>query len=305
MSTPVNAQSEMAFFSLLVRAGSLSAAARELNVTTAGVSKRLSQMEARLGTRLLHRTTRRIGLTAEGEIYLEHSRILADIEDMEQMITSAATAPKGLLRDECHPRLRPSYIAPPISAFYTRYPDVDVQLQLTVNPPTLIEDACDVWIRFGEPHDTRVIARRLASNRRLICASGLSGAPRHAARAERPDPPQLHRHPPGRGRLRHLAPERGPAHRDRQGARRAEYQRWGDHHQLGTRRARPDHAGRMGYREIPAERSTCARCCRTGKRRRPTSMRCIRTSCRRRRGCSPRRLRGRGVFGGHADGAGS
>jgi DNA-binding transcriptional LysR family regulator len=172
MSTPVNAQSEMAFFSLLVRAGSLSAAARELNVTTAGVSKRLSQMEARLGTRLLHRTTRRIGLTAEGEIYLEHSRrILADIEDMEQMITSAATAPKGLLRVNATLGFGRSHIAPLISAFHKRHPDVHVQLQLTVNPPTLIEDACDVWIRFGEPPDTRVIARRLASNRRLICAA--------------------------------------------------------------------------------------------------------------------------------------
>jgi DNA-binding transcriptional LysR family regulator len=172
MSTPANAQSEMAFFSLLVRAGSLSAAARELNVTTAGVSKRLSQMEARLGARLLHRTTRRIGLTAEGEMYLEHSRrILADIEDMEQMITSAGTAPKGLLRVNATLGFGRSHIAPLISTFHKRHPEVHIQLQLTVNPPSLIEDACDVWIRFGEPPDTRVIARRLASNRRLICAA--------------------------------------------------------------------------------------------------------------------------------------
>jgi LysR family transcriptional activator of dmlA len=162
----------MAFFSLLVRAGSLSAAARELNVTTAGVSKRLSQVEARLGVRLLHRTTRRIGLTAEGEIYLAHSRrILADIDDMEQMITSASTAPKGLLRVNATLGFGRSHIAPLISAFHKRYPDVEIQLQLTVNPPSLIEDACDVWIRFGPPPDTRVIARRIASNRRLICAA--------------------------------------------------------------------------------------------------------------------------------------
>jgi LysR family transcriptional activator of dmlA len=172
MSTPINAQSEMAFFSLLVRAGTLSAAAREMNVTTAGVSKRLSQMEARLGARLLHRTTRRIGLTAEGEMYLENARrILADIEDMEQMILSAGSAPKGLLRVNATLGFGRSHIAPLISAFHKRYPDVDVQLQLTVNPPSLIEDACDVWIRFGEPPDTRVIARRIAANRRLICAS--------------------------------------------------------------------------------------------------------------------------------------
>ena len=185
MSTPANAHSEMAFFSLLVRAGSLSAAARELNVTTAGVSKRLSQMEARLGARLLHRTTRRIGLTAEGEMYLENSRrILADIEDMEQMITSAGTAPKGLLRVNATLGFGRSHIAPLISAFHKRYPDVHVQLQLTVNPPSLIEDACDVWIRFGEPPDTRVIAKRLASNRRLIC-----GAPAYLERHGTPRVP--------------------------------------------------------------------------------------------------------------------
>lgn len=175
----------MAFFSLLVRAGSLSAAARELNITTAGVSKRLSQVEARLGVRLLHRTTRRIGLTAEGEMYLEHSRrILADIEDMEQMITSASTAPKGLLRVNATLGFGRSHVAPLISAFHKRHPDVEIQLQLTVNPPSLIEDACDVWIRFGEPPDTRVIARRIASNRRLICA-----APSYLARHGTPRVP--------------------------------------------------------------------------------------------------------------------
>jgi len=172
MSTPINAQSEMAFFSLLVRAGTLSAAAREMNVTTAGVSKRLSQMEARLGARLLHRTTRRIGLTAEGELYLENARrILADIEDMEQMVQSAGSAPKGLLRVNATLGFGRSHIAPLISAFHKRCPEVEVQLQLTVDPPSLIEDACDVWIRFGEPPDTRVIAKRIAANRRLICAS--------------------------------------------------------------------------------------------------------------------------------------
>ena len=105
-------------------------------------------------------------------MYLEHSRrILADIEDMEQMITSASTAPKGLLRVNATLGFGRSHIAPLISVFHKAYPDVDIQLQLTVNPPSLIEDACDVWIRFGQPPDTRVIARRIASNRRLICAS--------------------------------------------------------------------------------------------------------------------------------------
>ncbi|MGV3652598.1 MAG: LysR family transcriptional regulator [Noviherbaspirillum sp.] len=178
MSTPASAPSEMAFFSVLVRAGSFSAAARELNVTTAAVSKRMSQLETRLGARLLHRTTRRIGLTPEGELYLANARrILAEIDDMEQMITSAATAPKGLLRVNATLGFGRSHIAPLVSEFSKRYPDVEIQLQLTVNPPLLVEDAYDVCIRFGEPPDARVIARRIASNRRLIC-----GAPAYLER---------------------------------------------------------------------------------------------------------------------------
>ncbi|RJF92594.1 LysR family transcriptional regulator [Noviherbaspirillum saxi] len=172
MSTPVTAPSEMAFFSVLVRAGSFSAAARELNVTTAAVSKRMSQMEARLGARLLHRTTRRVGLTPEGEMYLANARrILAEIDDMEQMITSAGTAPKGLLRVNATLGFGRSHIAPLVSDFSKRYPEVETQLQLTVNPPMLTEDAYDVCIRFGEPPDARVIARRIASNRRVICGA--------------------------------------------------------------------------------------------------------------------------------------
>jgi LysR family transcriptional regulator, transcriptional activator for dmlA len=172
MSSPVSAPSEMAFFSILVRAGSFSAAAREMNVTTAAVSKRMSAMEARLGAQLLHRTTRRISLTPEGEMYLTNARrILAEIDDMEQMITGAVKAPKGLLRVNATLGFGRSHIAPMVSGFLKRYPEVQVQLQLTVNPPLLVEDAYDVCIRFGEPPDARVIARQVASNRRLICAS--------------------------------------------------------------------------------------------------------------------------------------
>ncbi len=162
----------MTFFSLLVRHGSLSAAARELGISTAAVSKRLSQMEARLGVGLLQRTTRRTGLTAEGELYLAHARrILADIDDMEQLVSSTVTAPKGLLRVNATLGFGRSQMAPVISDFVNRYPEVQVQLQLTVNPPALTEENVDVCIRFGEPPDARVIARRIASNRRLLCAS--------------------------------------------------------------------------------------------------------------------------------------
>lgn len=172
MPTPVSAPSEMAFFILLVRAGSFSAAARELDISTPAVSKRLTQLEARLGVQLLNRTTRRIGLTPEGEVYVAHARrILTDIDTMEQLVSNAANNPKGLLRVNATLGFGRSQIAPLISDFVKRHPDIQVQLQLTVNPPALSEDAFDICIRFGEPPDARVIARRIASNRRLICAA--------------------------------------------------------------------------------------------------------------------------------------
>ena len=181
----------MVFFTQLVRFGSLSATARELNLSTAAVSVRLSQMEARLGVQLVHRTTRRMSLTHEGEIYLAHARrILADIDDMERELSHAQLKPKGLLRVNATLGFGRSHVAPLISQFAKRFPEVQVQLQLTVNPPPLHEDAFDVCIRFGEPPDARVVAKRLASNRRLMCA-----APAYLSRHGEPKTPaDLARH---------------------------------------------------------------------------------------------------------------
>lgn len=181
----------MAFFSLLARCGSFSMAARELEVSTPAISKRLAQMEARLGVQLLNRTTRRVGLTAEGETYLSHARrILADIDDMEQLVSSAAAAPKGLLRVNATLGFGRSHIAPLISDFIKFHPQVQVQLQLSVDPPPLTEEAFDVCVRFGEPPDARVVARHLAPNRRLLCA-----APSYLARHGTPQAPHdLARH---------------------------------------------------------------------------------------------------------------
>ncbi|NML18232.1 LysR substrate-binding domain-containing protein [Azohydromonas caseinilytica] len=163
---------DLGFFSALASAGSLSAAARELGITTPAVSKRLAQMEARLGIALVIRTTRRMSLTPEGELYLEHARrILSEIDDMQELLGVSKAVPKGLLRVNATLGFGRSHVAPLISRFVRKYPQVEVQLQLSVNPPPLTEDAFDVCIRFGAPPDTRVIARRIAPNRRLLCAS--------------------------------------------------------------------------------------------------------------------------------------
>ncbi|MGB3289871.1 MAG: LysR substrate-binding domain-containing protein [Burkholderiaceae bacterium] len=164
--------SELAFFSVLAASAGLGAAARSLGITTPAVSKRLAQMEARLGIPLVIRTTRRMRLTPEGEIYLAHARrILAEIDDMEQLLAGSSATPKGLLRVNASPGFGRSYIAPLVSRFMLKYPEVQVQLQLSVDPPAFSSDAFDVCIRFGEPPDGRIMARRLAANRRLLCAS--------------------------------------------------------------------------------------------------------------------------------------
>ncbi len=163
---------DLGFFSVLAGAGSLSAAARELGVTTPAVSKHLAQMEARLGVSLVNRTTRRMGMTPEGELYLEHARrILSEIDGMQELLGVSKGTPKGLLRVNATLGFGRSHVAPLISRFVRQHPQVEVQLQLSVNPPALTDDSFDVCIRFGAPPDARVIARRIAPNRRLLCAS--------------------------------------------------------------------------------------------------------------------------------------
>ena len=163
---------DLGFFSVLASAGSLSAAARELGITTPAVSRHLAQMEARLGVGLVNRTTRRMGLTPEGELYLEHARrILGEIQDLGELLGAAKSSPQGLLRVNATLGFGRTQIAPLISRFVRQHPGVDVQLQLSVNPPPLTDDAFDVCIRFGAPPDARVIARHIAPNRRLLCAS--------------------------------------------------------------------------------------------------------------------------------------
>jgi LysR family transcriptional activator of dmlA len=163
---------DLGFFSTLAGAGSLSAAARELGVTTPAVSKHLALMESRFGVSLVNRSTRRMSLTPEGELYLEHARrILGEIDHMEEMLGVSKAIPKGLLRVNATLGFGRSHVAPLISRFVRKYPEVEVQLQLSVNPPAPTEDLFDVCVRFGAPPDSRVIARRIAANRRLLCAA--------------------------------------------------------------------------------------------------------------------------------------
>jgi LysR family transcriptional activator of dmlA len=163
---------DLGFFIALANAGSLSAAAREQGISTAAVSRHLGQMEARLGFALLNRTTRRMNLTPEGELYLDYARkVQNEIDELSDRLLGSAAAPQGLLRVNATLGFGRSHIAPMLSEFCRQYPQVDIQLQLSVNPPPSADDSFDVCFRFGNPPDSRSIARFIAPNRRLLVAS--------------------------------------------------------------------------------------------------------------------------------------
>ncbi len=177
--------SDLAFFSTLVKCGTLSAAALEFDVTPSAVSKWLSRLEQQMGVRLINRTTRRLSLTNEGELYLsEGRRILAEIDDLEQAISSSRAAPKGVLKVNATLGFGRSYMAGAISQFARQFPELEIQLLLTDHPMNLAEESVDIGIRFGEPPDSRVVARRIAANKRHIFAS-----PKYLKEHRRPQVP--------------------------------------------------------------------------------------------------------------------
>lgn len=163
---------ELGFFVAIARGGSLSRAGRELGISTAAVSKRLAQLEARLEIPLISRTTRRMNLTPEGEVLYEHAqRILGEIDDLDQLLSKSKGTPRGLLRVNATLGFGRIHVAPVVGRYSALHRDVDVQLQLTAHPPPISENSFDVCVQFGAAPDGRLIARRLAPNRRLLCAS--------------------------------------------------------------------------------------------------------------------------------------
>jgi DNA-binding transcriptional LysR family regulator len=162
----------MQFFLLVAKHGSLAAAARAIDLTPPAATKRLAALESRLGVRLLNRTTRTLSLTSEGETYLQHAtRILAEIREMEDIVSQGRSTPRGLLRVNATLGFGRTTIAPLVSAFATRYPEVEVQMEVTDRPIDLVESGFDLAIRFGALPDKRLNARKIMSNRRFLCAS--------------------------------------------------------------------------------------------------------------------------------------
>jgi len=178
--------SELEFFVRVVNAGSLSALARELGVTPPAVSSRLSRLEARLGARLLTRTTRNLSLTHEGQLYLaEGTELLAGLQELEERVSNTTQVPRGLLRVNATMGFGRRHVAPAVAAFCERYPNVQVHLELTDRLMSLTEGQIDVGIRFGKVPDSRMVAKRVFSNRRFLAAS-----PRYLGHAGTPATPE-------------------------------------------------------------------------------------------------------------------
>ncbi|WP_374487474.1 LysR family transcriptional regulator [Zoogloea sp.] len=178
--------SDLHFFALVVRAGSLAAAAAELGVTPPAVSRRLAGLEKRLGVGLLQRSTRRQSLTPAGQRYLEGGQsILAEIRRLEMGLLEDAQALRGVLRINATLGFGRRHLGAALAAFAQQHPGVDVLLQLSDRPLDLIAEGLDLGIWFGTPPDARVIARRILANQRVLCA-----APAYLARRGTPSGPE-------------------------------------------------------------------------------------------------------------------
>lgn len=165
--------SEMRTFVQIAQRGSFSAAADDLGLTPSAVSKLVARLEDRLGVRLLHRTTRRLALTAEGEIYVRRARDILDaITDAEAEI-SCAGEPRGLLRVNCAIGFGLHALAPVLPEFMTRYPDIIVEMSVTDRMVDLIAEKADAGIRSGEVTDQSLVARRVGRFERRLYASPL------------------------------------------------------------------------------------------------------------------------------------
>lgn len=176
---------DMKLFVQTVATGSLSAAGRELGFSPAVGSKRLARLEAALGTRLLHRSSRRLALTDEGAIYFERCQaILADVEEAEAAIGQGARAPRGVLRVSSPVALGRRWVGPAMAQFAFDNPGLSVHLSLSDSVVDLIEGGFDCAVRIGGADDSRLVVRTLAENRRVVCA-----APAYLARKPAPQGP--------------------------------------------------------------------------------------------------------------------
>jgi DNA-binding transcriptional LysR family regulator len=186
-----NSSNEMGIFRRVIERGSFAGAAEDMGLSPSAVSKLVTRLETRLGVRLINRTTRRLALTAEGEIYLERSRdILRAIESAEAEIASARLSPRGHLRVHAFQTFAVDHLSPALPDFLARYPRITFEFLVTNRAVNLIGDNVDVALLVGQPSDSSLIASKIVGLTQVVCAS-----PKYLAEHGRPvQPSDLVRH---------------------------------------------------------------------------------------------------------------
>ncbi|MCW6540617.1 LysR family transcriptional regulator [Yersinia ruckeri] len=163
---------ELQAFISVVDSGSITAAAGQRNQTTSGISRALSRLEQKLETTLLRRTTRRLELTGEGELFLAHARQIIDaVDDAEEQIALRRLKPAGRLRINAAVPFMQHVIVPMIGGFRACYPQIDLELNTDDLNIDLLEQRTDIAIRLGVLRDSTIHARRLGASRLRILAS--------------------------------------------------------------------------------------------------------------------------------------
>ncbi len=178
--------SEMSVFVRVVDTESFSQAARALKLTPSAVSKLIGRLEDRLGARLLNRTTRRLSLTEEGRAYYQRCLpILSAIDEAERAVNELHAEPRGVLKVNSSTAFGHLYVTPLLPQLLESYPDLHIQLTLTDSIVNLVEEEIDVAIRIARMPDSTLIARKLATARRVVAA-----APSYLERHGTPETPE-------------------------------------------------------------------------------------------------------------------
>ena len=162
----------MSTFLAVVEHGSLSAAARRLNTPLATVSRKISELESRLRTKLFDRTTHRLVLTGAGSSYVAAcKRILAEVSEAERAASGEYVAPTGELTVTAPVGMGRIYLIPILADFFKAYPEIDVSLIMTNRVLNLQQEQIDVGVRLGALPDSSIIAIQVGTVRRVLCAS--------------------------------------------------------------------------------------------------------------------------------------
>jgi DNA-binding transcriptional LysR family regulator len=168
----VTAISDLEIFARVARTGNMSAAGREMGLSPAVVSKRVSQLEERLGARLFQRTTRQLTLTETGAGYFKRVvDILSLCEEAEDFVSRRNTKPRGLLKISIPTTFSRLHIAPYLGKFLATYPDIELDAHLTDRFVDIIREGFDLAIRIGELEDSSLVARKIAADNRVLCAA--------------------------------------------------------------------------------------------------------------------------------------